>query len=153
MHTDQTRRNFLATGVTAALLSSAHAVNAAEELKLSLPAYDKIPAVKFPWGWIRWVMNAQINPQSELTVGIVFIEAHQTNQLHIHPNSQEVLHVLSGSCEHRLGTRWDKLPAGATLLIPKDVPHQARTHDSPCLTMVTYNTGKREMVPVTAPLT
>ena len=144
-----TRRNFLTTSAAAALLSSAGIARAVEEMKLSFAAYDKIPAVKFPWGWIRWVMNAQIDPLAEITVGIVFLEANQTNQLHIHPNSQEVLHVLSGACEHRLGTRWDKMPAGATLLIPKDVPHQARTHDSPCLTMVTYNTGKREMVPVT----
>ena len=34
-----------------------------------------------------WVMNADIDPQSELTVGIVYVEPHQTNPLHIHPNS------------------------------------------------------------------
>jgi len=148
MHTHQTRRSFLATGLAAAVLSNAGVASAAEEMKLSLPAYDKIPAVKFPWGWIRWVMNAEIDPSSEMTLGIVFVEAHQTNPLHIHPNSAEVLHVLSGACEHRLGNRWDKLQAGDTLRIPKDVPHQARTQDSPCLVMVVYNTGKRQMVPV-----
>ncbi len=144
-----TRRKFIATSAaTTALLSGAGVASAAEEMKLSFAAYEKIPAIKFPWGWIRWVMNAEIDPKAEITVGIVYIEAHQANQLHVHPNSQEALHVLSGACEHQLGDRRDKLQAGDTLLIPKDVPHMARTQDSPCLTMVTYNTGKRIMVPV-----
>ena len=93
-------------------------------------------------------MNATIDPQSELTVGLVFVEAHQINTRHIHPNSAEVLHVLSGCCEQQLGQRWSKLQAGATLRIPQGVPHQARTQDGPCLVMVIYNTGKREMIPV-----
>ncbi len=144
-----TRRNFLVTGTVAAALSGAGSASAAEEMTLSLAAYDKIPAAKFPWGWIRWLMNAEIDPKSEITVGIVLLEAHQTNQLHIHPNSQEVLHVLSGACEHLVGDTWHKVSAGDTLLIPKGVPHQARTADSPCLSMLSYNTGKRVMVPVT----
>ena len=151
MSTAQTRRDMLAAGIAAAVLSGAGAALAAEDpgLKFSLSAYEKIPAQKYPWGWIRWLMNAEIDSASEMTVGIVFLEAHQTNPLHVHPNSGEVLHVLCGSCEHRLGARWDKLKAGDTLRIPKDVPHQARTQDGPCLSMVVYNTGKRQMVPVT----
>jgi len=143
-----TRRSFLATSAVAAALSGAGSARAAEEMKLDLAVYDKIAAVKFPWGWIRWVMNADIDPQAEITVGLVLVEAHQTNQLHIHPNSQEVLHVLSGACAHRVGARWQNLAAGDTLLIPKNVPHQARTAESPCLCLISYNTGKRVMVPV-----
>ena len=45
------------------------------------------------FGAQKYAVRAQIDPQAELTVGIVFLEAHQTNQLHIHPNSQEVLHA------------------------------------------------------------
>ena len=151
MSTSQTRRDLLAAGIAAAFLSGGGAAAAAEDpqLKFSLAAYEKIPAQKYPWGWIRWLMNAEIDSASEMTVGIVFVEAHQTNQLHVHPNSGEVLHVLCGLCEHRLGARWDKLKAGDTLRIPKDVPHQARTQDGPCLCMVVYNTGKRQIVPVT----
>jgi len=93
-------------------------------------------------------MNDQIDPQAELTLGIEFIEPHQMNQLHIHPNSAEVLHVLSGSCEHRRGDEWIKLKAGDTLRIPKNTPHMARTQAEIFLAMLTYDTGKRVMVPV-----
>ena len=149
MSAHQTRRNFLVTGLAAAVLAGAGRAGAAEGVKLDLSVYDKIPAVKYPWGWIRWVMNSEIDPESELTVGLVFLDAHQTNQLHVHPNSAEVLHVLSGASEQRLGDSWRPLCAGETLRIPKDVRHQARTQDAPCLVMVVYNTGKRVMVPVT----
>jgi quercetin dioxygenase-like cupin family protein len=144
-----TRRTFFATGAAAAVLSGGGTARAADEMKLNLAAYDKIAPVKFPWGWIRWVMNAEIDPKAEITVGIVLLEANQKNQLHIHPNSQEVLHVLSGACEHLVGEVWHKIAAGDTLLIPKDTPHQARTGDGPFLAMISYNTGNRVMVPVT----
>lgn len=146
------RRGFLGgvAGVAAALASVAELAPAAETAKLSLSAYDKIPAQKFPWGWIRWLMSDQIDPKSELTVGIVFIEPKQSNPLHVHPNSAEVVHILSGSCQQRVDDKWMKLQAGDTLRIPQNVPHLARTEDEPCLVMVVYNTGKRQMVPVTA---
>jgi len=142
------RRRFLATGALAALFASAGAACAGDKLKFDLAPYEKIPAVKFPWGWIRWVMNAEIDPQSELTVGIVYVEPNQSNPLHIHPNSAEVLHVLAGVCEHQTGKRWDKLRAGDTIRIPQNAPHHACTRESPCLSMIIYNTGKRLMIPV-----
>ena len=149
--TNQTsRRKFIATSAIAALLAGAGSSRAADPLKFDLAPYEKVPAVKFPWGWIRWLMNAEIDPQSELTIGIVFIEPNQSNPLHIHPNSAEVLHVLSGACEHQTGKRWDKLQAGNTIRIPQNVPHHACTHESPCLSLIVYNTGKRQMVPVAA---
>ncbi len=144
-----TRRSMLTTGVAAALLSGATSARAAEDvMKLDLSVYDKISAVKYPWGWLRWLMNDQIDPQAELTLGIAFVDPHQSNQLHIHPNSAEVLHVLSGSCEHRRGDQWIKLKPGDTLRIPKNTPHMARTADQVFVAMLSYNTGKRVMVPV-----
>jgi len=48
---------------------------------------------------------------------------------------------------------WQNEARKSTLLIPKNVPHQARTAESPCLCLISYNTGKRVMVPVTAETT
>jgi quercetin dioxygenase-like cupin family protein len=58
------------------------------------------------------------------------------------------LHMLSGTCEHRVGDRWVTLKEGDTLRVPKGVPHQARTKEQPFRAMVVYDTGKRQMVPV-----
>jgi quercetin dioxygenase-like cupin family protein len=146
------RRELLSTGIAAAaaaaLSAGAGPVGAAEETKLSLQAYDHVEPQKYPWGWIRWLMNAQIDPQAEMTLGIVRVEPRQSNPLHIHPNSAEYLHVLSGACQHRVGDRWVDLKAGDTLRIPCGVVHGARTQDQPLLAMLCYNTGTRQMVPV-----
>ncbi len=145
------RRSFLATGALAALLAGTGAARAAGgKLAFDLAPYEKIPAVKFPWGWIRWVMNAELDPQAVLTVGLVYIEPNQTNTLHIHPNSDEVILILDGACDHRLNQRLDHLKAGDTLRIPIKAKHNARTGESPCLALVVYNTGQRQMVPVAA---
>jgi quercetin dioxygenase-like cupin family protein len=93
-------------------------------------------------------MNAEIDPNAEMTVGIVCVEPNQLNPLHIHPNSAEYLHVLSGACEHLVADRWVALKAGDTLRVPKGVAHQARTKDQSFRAILMYDTGKRQMVPV-----
>jgi len=72
-----------------------------------------------------------------------------SNPLHVHPNSAEYLHVLEGSCEHRIGDRRVTVKAGDTLRIAQSVKHQARTKDECCRAVIVYNTGKRRMAPVT----
>jgi quercetin dioxygenase-like cupin family protein len=144
-----TRRTLLGAAVAAALTCDPNPARAGETMKLDLSAYDKIEPVKYPWGWLRWLMNDQIDPKAELTLGLAYIEPHQSNQLHLHPNSAEILHVLVGSCEHRRGAEWIKLKAGDTLRIPKNTPHMARTQDQPFVAFITYDTGSRVMVPIT----
>lgn len=136
----------IATSATAAWCALVHAAEESPGGKISLQAFDKVEPQKFPWGWIRWVMNDQIDPQAEMTLGIVHIEPRQSNPPHVHPNSAEYLHVLTGSCEHRVGTRWVSLKAGDTLRIPKGVAHAARTQEDPCRVIVVYDTGRRQMV-------
>lgn len=131
----------------AALLAEAVALGA-EPGKMTFAAFDKIEPQKFAWGWIRWLMNAKIDPDAEMTLGVVQIEPHQSNPMHVHPNSAEYVHVVSGSSEHLVGDRWVTMKEGDTLRIPKGVVHMARTKDQPCRSVVVYNTGTREMVVV-----
>jgi len=148
-----TRRAVLESGaawaaVAALLGSSARAEQAAKDdppgdLVRSL---EKVEPQKFAWGWIRWMMNGEVDSRAEMTLGIVHIEPNQSSPPHIHPNSAEYLYVLEGSCEHRLGGRWMAMKAGDMLRIPKDVPHCARTKTQPCLALIVYDTPKRQMV-------
>jgi len=143
-----TRRNILGAAFAATLFGVSNSSDAAETLTLDLSVYDKIEPVKYPFGWLRWLMNDQIDPKAELTLGLAYIEAHQSNPLHLHPNSAEIVHILSGSCDHRRGDQWLKLKAGDTLRIPKNTPHMARAGEQPLLAMIAYDTPKRIMVPV-----
>jgi quercetin dioxygenase-like cupin family protein len=112
----------------------------------TVQAYDQVEVQQYPWGWIRWLMNAEIDPDAEMTFGLVYIKPHQENPAHLHPNSAEYLHVLEGSCEHLVGKRWVTLKKGDTVRIPQNVPHRARTTAESCRAVITYNTGKRQFV-------
>ena len=110
---------------------------------------DKIAAETSAWGSLRWLMNAKLDASSPLTVGIAEINPGQSNPLHLHGNSDEVIYVLSGSCEQRVGDETVILKAGDTLRIPAGVPHQAKALGSePLKSLVIYNTGNRQFTPV-----
>jgi quercetin dioxygenase-like cupin family protein len=68
--------------------------------------------------------------------------------MHTHPGVAEYLHVLSGSCEQRVGDAWVTMKAGDTIRIPPGVPHMARTGEEPCRVVVVYNAGRRTFVVV-----
>ncbi len=46
------------------------------------------------------------------------------NDLHSHANCEEVLHVLSGQVEHRIGTEKFLQTPGTVVVVPAGVPHQ-----------------------------
>jgi quercetin dioxygenase-like cupin family protein len=118
--------------------------------QMTLKKFHDVEVQKYPWGWIRWTMNAAIDNDSGMTFGVVYIKPHQTNPLHLHPKADEILHVVEGSCEHRMGDKWVKMVPGDTIRIPHGVEHNARTLDQACRVVVVYDTGQRKMVPVKA---
>lgn len=116
--------------------------------QMTLKKLADVEVQEFPWGTIRWTMNAQLDPNSKMTFGVVTIKPHQTNALHLHPHADEILHVVEGSCEHRMGDKWVKMNAGDTIRIPHGIAHNARTLDKACRVVVVYDTGQRTMVPL-----
>jgi quercetin dioxygenase-like cupin family protein len=143
------RRRLLRSGIAAAAALALHDLPAvAADDKTRIQRSEQAEVEKFPFGWIRWLMNGRIDPQAEMTMGLVHFEPNQTNVLHIHPNSAEYLHMLSGTAEHLVDGRWVTLKAGDTLRIPKGVPHQSRTKDQGYEALIVYDTPTRVMVPV-----
>ena len=138
----------LCVGLATIAIPCVAADEEAKALTMTLQEFDKVGGQQYPWGWIRWLMNAEIDPAAEMTFGMVYIKPHQENPLHLHPGSTEYLHVLEGSCEHLVGKEWLTLKAGDTLRIPKNAPHRARTKEQSCRAVIVYNTGKRQFVPL-----
>jgi len=115
------------------------------DLAKMVQSFDKVNKEEHPWGWIRWMMNAQLDPKSEMTFGLVEINAGQRNPMHVHPNCEEHLYVLSGSCEHVLGTQKCTLKAGDVIRIPTGVPHYAMTTKKEGMkAVIVYSSGDRQ---------
>jgi len=109
----------------------------------------KVEKIEHDWGWLQWLMNDKTNPNAKMTFGLVQINAGKDNPLHIHPNCEEILYMLSGSCDHVIGDQTVRLEAGQMIRIPAGVPHRAKTRGSkPMLAVIVYSSGDRQFVAV-----
>lgn len=117
----------------------------AKAMATLVQSFDKMEKIEYSWGWLCWMMSSKIDPQAEMTFGIVQINAGQRNPVHVHRNCEEQLYVISGSCEHRLGKEVCVLKAGDVIRIPRGVPHAARTFDKePMKAVIVYSAGDRQ---------
>ncbi|BCG60891.1 cupin domain-containing protein [Paenibacillus sp. URB8-2] len=99
------------------------------------------------WGGIQWLYGQEIDPEAEMTFGMVYINAGESNPRHIHPNCEEVIFVLSGECDHTLGDEVFHLKPGMLLRIPQGVPHNATvTSWEPCRMIIAYSAGDRQTI-------
>ena len=110
-----------------------------------MQSIDKVEVQEFDWGWIRWLMNDKLDSESEMTFGLVQLNAGANNPAHLHPNCEEHLYVLSGKCEHRIGDKTVVLKKGDLLRIPTGMPHAAKViGDEPMLAVIVYSSGDRQ---------
>lgn len=106
---------------------------------------DEKHVVDLEWGKIQWLINQQIDPECEMTFGMVYINAGVENPEHYHPNCEEYIFVLSGECDHTLGTENYHLKPGMVLRIPRGVKHKAKvTSWEPCRMLIMYSSPDRQ---------
>jgi len=114
---------------------------------IAVQHFDAVKPDQQPWGTLRWMMNSQIDPGAGQTFGVAEIKAGQRNPRHLHPNCEELLYVISGSCEHIVGTAKVTLKPGDLIRIPRGVPHQAIVlGNEPLRCVVSYDSPDRQMV-------
>ncbi|MCM2677576.1 cupin domain-containing protein [Alkalicoccobacillus plakortidis] len=99
------------------------------------------------WGKIQWLIGKEIDPDCEMTFGMVYIDAGTSNPRHRHPNCEELIFVLSGECEHSLGDETHHLKPGMMLRIPRNVVHDAKvTSWEPCRMLIIYSSPDRQTI-------
>jgi quercetin dioxygenase-like cupin family protein len=107
-------------------------------------AGDRVPT---SWGELNWKFTGKTTPGAQMTFGTCLIKPGERNPLHSHPNCEELLYIVSGSCEHRLGEETVLLAAGDVIRIPRNVPHWARAlGDEPVLALIVFSTPERQAV-------
>lgn len=100
--------------------------------------------VRLGWGELAWLIGEEQTPGAEQTFGVVTIAPGQRNPLHLHPNCEELLYVMSGACDHKLGDEMLHLTPGAVIRIPRGVPHWARcTSAEPLVAVISFSAPDR----------
>ena len=104
---------------------------------------DRTPDVS-DFGELCWHVNATLVPGTNMTLGEVTIDAGFANPLHRHDNCEELLYLIEGTLEHRIGDEWFAMGPGDVIRVPVGVPHQGRNAgDAPARMVVAYNSGDR----------
>lgn len=104
------------------------------------------------WGELRWLVDDAQIPGAQQTLGVVRINPACANPLHAHPNCEELLYVLEGTCSHRLGDAAVALSPGDAIRIPAGTAHCAQcTSDAPLLAVISFSSGRRETVTLESP--
>lgn len=100
----------------------------------------------FDWGIIKWLVSPDITPGANITFGQVVLLPGEGHTRHNHPESEEILYVLSGTGEQMVD---DKPPfgirGGDTIYIPTAIYHSTiNTGWEPLVLLAIYNPGGAE---------
>jgi quercetin dioxygenase-like cupin family protein len=106
-------------------------------------------SVDFEWGRLTWFAD-QDHGATEQTLGLCELDPGQANPRHLHPNCEEVLHVLEGPIQHYTSeTGWVDMNVGDTIVIPRDMPHQARNQgERPARMIISFSSPTRQTINV-----
>jgi quercetin dioxygenase-like cupin family protein len=101
--------------------------------------------IEFSWGSISWLVNGEMVPNSEQTFGVVTIFSGKRNPLHAHPNCEEILYIVSGECDHKIGDEVYRLKTGDVICIPREVEHWAYcTSSEPLKAIISFSSPYRK---------
>ena len=104
-------------------------------------------AEEFPWGPLNWLMGQAIDSDAKQTFGMAVIQPGQQNPPHYHPNCEEILYVVSGTCEHTYGDDSYQLKPGDSIRVPAGVIHHAINNgDEPLRAIISFSSGDRQTV-------
>jgi quercetin dioxygenase-like cupin family protein len=138
-----------ALALTAVLAADQAQPGGSSPLAARVRSAEQVSADTSAWGTLRWLVNGKLDPGSGVTLGLTELNVGKSNPLHVHTNSDEVIYVLSGHCEQRVGKETVILKAGDALRVPAGVPHQAKVlGNEPFRSIVAYNTGERQFTVV-----
>ena len=109
---------------------------------------NAIPTQTFDWGAIKWFVTPELTEGAGITFGEVVLQPGRGHDRHNHPESEEILYVLSGEGEQMLDDREPfAVKPGDTIYVPIGVFHSTRNAGwEPMRLLALYNPGGPEKV-------
>lgn len=107
---------------------------------------NRVPTQLFDWGRIKWLISGDKTPGAKLTFGQVILMPGKGHDRHNHPESEEVLYVLSGRGEQMINDEEPfPITPGDTIYVPQAVFHSTvNTGWEPLQLLAIYNPAGAE---------
>jgi oxalate decarboxylase/phosphoglucose isomerase-like protein (cupin superfamily) len=106
-----------------------------------LVATGEVATQAFDWGAIKWLVAPENTPEAALSFGNVVLMPGKGHDRHNHPQSEEILYILSGRGKQMVddGEPFDVVP-GDTIYIPTAAFHSTiNTGWEPLSILAIYN--------------
>ena len=109
---------------------------------------NSVPTQTFEWGAIKWLVTPDATPGAKLTIGEVILLPGQGHARHNHPESEEILYVLSGEGEQMLDAGEERrfpVRAGDAIYVETAQFHSTVNRSwQPMRLLAVYNPGGAE---------
>ena len=101
-----------------------------------------------PWGTMEWLADDSLRPGTGLSLARMTVHAGASSPAHSHPDCTEVIHVLEGEIEQRIGDEVHRIATGGTCVVPPGAVHGSRAiGPDDAVLVVAYSSGSRTYHP------
>lgn len=107
---------------------------------------QSLPTASLEWGAIKWFVSPEHTPGAVMALGEVVLLPGRGHERHNHPESEEILYILSGEGEQMVDDG-EPFPvkAGDVIFIPTAIYHSTiNTGWAPLRLLAIYNPGGPE---------
>ena len=84
---------------------------------------DEVETLEFDWGTLKWPCTPDETDSEMFSMGIVQLNPGKGHERHDHPDSEEVLYVVSGEGTQTVGDEEFAITPDDTVYIPAGVEH------------------------------
>ncbi|RJT07958.1 cupin domain-containing protein [Halococcus sp. IIIV-5B] len=84
---------------------------------------EAIETVQLDWGTLKWMNTPETTGAAAFSAGMVVLEPGKGHERHTHPDSEEVLYVLSGEGTQTVAEDEREVSSGDMIYIPAGVEH------------------------------
>ena len=92
-----------------------------EEKRFVAP--EDVETLQFDWGRIKWLSTPAVTGAERFSAGIVQLAPKEGHERHNHPDSEEMLYVISGEGIQTIEGEKQRITAGEMVHIPAGVYH------------------------------
>jgi len=84
---------------------------------------EDVETVQLDWGTLKWMSTPETTGSEAFSAGVVVLRPGNGHERHTHPDSEEILYVLSGEGEQTIADEKRSIGPGEMVYIPAGVEH------------------------------